>query len=205
MLSDLVADVLLPFANFPVILWIGFIILLKFGLRYFLQTASLLSFNILVNAALKVAFKIPLSPYLHKVGYAFPSGHMQFATVFYIWLGLQIPSKFYRVITLILLPGVAVSMIHYGYHNLSEILAGFICGLLLVVIYQFVLYRFAKAVPWLLFSIGSILMIYNELRYQSIPHVYVWKAYGLLIFFIMMSKINEVRSSFKVLDFNKKY
>ena len=187
-MPDILIDILLAFANFPVIFCIGIIILLTLGRPFLFQTACLLCFDIIVNVALKASFKVPLSPYLHTLGYAFPSGHMQLATVFYVWLALHIPFWWYRIITVLLLSGIGAGLIHYGYHNLSEVLAGCLCGLLIVSVYQYALNHVKNYLPWILLTVGSLLMIYNELTYQTIPHAYAWKAYGLLAILIIIEQ-----------------
>ncbi len=93
---DLIANAILYFNNWPIILPISIVSALILGRIFFFQTICLVSFNIVVNAALKGLFKIPLSPTLHKLGYSFPSGHMQLVTVFYIWIALYFPFRTYR-------------------------------------------------------------------------------------------------------------
>ena len=71
--------------DFPVVFAIVLLGWLFIDTSIFRHLAYLACLSIIVNVALKGTFKVPLPPELH-VGYAFPSGHMQFATVFYGWI-----------------------------------------------------------------------------------------------------------------------
>lgn len=153
---------------------IGFI---WFDRRIFYHAICLAFLSILINVALKVSFQIPLAPSLHQIGFAFPSGHMQFSSTFYLWFFLQTKSNWLRALILILLAGVAWGMIHFGFHNLTDVLAGLFFALLTLFFYCYLNNKWPEKLPWLLLSLATLLLIYINLR---VPMAYVWERfYGL--------------------------
>jgi undecaprenyl-diphosphatase len=185
-MSDLYADLMLGFAHAPVLLFITLIGTLLFGRSLFFQTAYLLSLDILLNVALKGTFKIPLSLSLHTIGYAFPSGHMQMATVFYLWWAFVISSWFYRVIVPFVLIGIGSALIHYGCHNSYDVISGFFVGSCLASGY-YLLTKYNQYFYWIA-GVSSCLMIYNVLVYAVIPY-HASIAYGALIILRFSEKI----------------
>jgi undecaprenyl-diphosphatase len=188
---DYLARGFLLFSNDPII-----IPLIVFGLIWldrntFYHAACLILLSMLVNVALKISFKIPLSPSLGKVGYAFPSGHMQLVTVLYTWLALRLKNKWLSAIVLSLLVGIGLSLIYFGYHNIYDVLAGVFFALLLVTLYLFVDRKWSKKVPFYILGTASLLLLYIGLRSTQILS-YVWMAYyalwGLILAERMASK-----------------
>lgn len=187
-MSDAIADFFLFFSHFEALLSILLLILLRKNKKLFFQTICISSFNIVLNVALKGTFKVPLNASLAKIGYAFPSGHMQLSSVFYLWLALQIDSKFLRLIIAPLLLGIASGLIHFNYHNLEDVLAGFVVGLLLIASYDFTLKKSALWAAILLLSLSSLLMIYNYLIYAMIP-IHAIYAYCVLLVCIFIERM----------------
>ncbi len=157
---------------------------LVFRPQVFFQTACLVLIDIVVNVALKGTFKVPLSPILNKIGYAFPSGHMQFATVFYGWLAFNFSWPWLRVIIFVLLFGIGCGLIHYDYHNFLDVTAGIIFGLLLIY-----LFYVSQAIWfWLLFA--SFCMLYNAFVYTEIP-MHAQIAYDLFVIITTMKRAEK--------------
>jgi hypothetical protein len=71
-----------------------------------------------------------------KEGFAFPSGHMQVAVVFYGWLFLIYEQTLIRALLLIVLSGIAFGLIQQGYHNFSDVIASVVFGI--ITIYGFI-------------------------------------------------------------------
>jgi undecaprenyl-diphosphatase len=185
---DLSADLMLGFSYAPVLFFITFIGSLFWGRSIFFQTACLLALDIILNVALKGTFKIPLSPTLHKAGYALPSGHMQMATVFYIWWAFFIPGWTYRAIALFILIGVGAGLIHYNYHDGYDVVSGFFVGALFVSGYYYLLIRQSLYFARLLLGISSILMVCNALLYKVVP-LHAWIAYGAIMILILSERL----------------
>jgi len=189
-MPNLLADFFLTFSDLSVILAIVLLGFVFVSRSIFIKLACLAAFDIVVNVALKGTFKVPLSPTLHKIGYAFPSGHMQLSTVFYVWLLMQRPLKSLHLLIAILLMGIAAGLIHYDYHNGYDVLGGFVGGLLLISLYRFTLLKFPEQWPWIIGGTASLLMLYNDWIYQPIPS-YAWVSYLTLWGFIGVYWLNR--------------
>ena len=99
--------------------------------------------NALLNFNLKLFFKIPLSYKSH--GFAFPSGHMQAASFILLWLAL---TRFFKLefYFLPILAWIGASLIHYGYHTLTEVVGGFAFASIFCSFYWY-LYRKTTVLP----------------------------------------------------------
>ena len=93
----------------------------------------LLILSIIVSETLKAAFKIPLI--FDSTRYGFPSGHTQFATIFYGWICYHLKANappylqaIYMIFAAIILAYATTSIIHYGYHTWFDIMGGFVSG-----------------------------------------------------------------------------
>lgn len=84
------------------------------------KAVCFLAWVMIFNTLLKHIFKIPLFPHLGS-GYAFPSGHMHAAAIFYGYILYKVNSKFAKIILGIILCCLGFSLIHCNFHNLSDI------------------------------------------------------------------------------------
>lgn len=101
-----------------------------------IRLLNILFFSMVANAAFKCLFQIPLNPAIGKNWYAFPSGHMQAATVFLGWLALELHKKWMNIAFpgWLLINGWAMHTMEY--HNNFDMIGGFISGLLLLWCYR---------------------------------------------------------------------
>ena len=176
---DAVARFFLGFSHFLFIfpmLALGFIFLNK---RLFYHALCIMFFNIILNVALKATFQIPLAPFLNKAGFAFPSGHMQLATIVYGWLAFKRPSTRLRILISVVLMGIGFGLVHFGYHTVIDVLGGVFFAILLIKLYAFMQFKHSKTLPWLLASISSFAMPYMAWRGTILPHA--WVAYCALL------------------------
>lgn len=97
----------------------------------------LLIISVIMGEVLKSIFKIPLI--FDPKRYGFPSGHTQFATVFYGWICYQLSQKaphylrvIYTALTMIILAFGVTAIVHYGYHTWFDIAGGFVSGSILL-------------------------------------------------------------------------
>lgn len=136
--------------------------------KLFFNAISLLLLSIIFNSALKITFQIPLSPLLNKEGFAFPSGHMQSSTVLYGWIFLHTQNLFYKLLIIIALFGIAISLVHYGYHDYYDILGAiFFSSLLLAISYK-TIKKQETFFPKIVFIISTVMIIYISINYQKI-------------------------------------
>ncbi|MFK7968343.1 MAG: phosphatase PAP2 family protein [Rickettsiaceae bacterium] len=136
--------------------------------KLFFNAISLLLLSIIFNSALKITFQIPLSPLLNKEGFTFPSGHMQSSTVLYGWIFLHTQNLFYKLLIIIALFGIAISLVHYGYHDYYDILGAiFFSSLLLAISYK-TIKKQETFFPKIVFIISTVMIIYISINYQKI-------------------------------------
>lgn len=163
----------------------GFLLLNK---NLFYQAACIAAFSVVVNVALKGTFKIPLSFYKAQLTYAFPSGHMQFETVFYGWLALYFHSWWLYCCVALMFFGSAAAMEYFHYHDTYDLVGGFIVGLILIGLYHFSLKKFRNILPWVALILATLVMYYSHFMYETIPN-HSWKAYEILIGLIVIERI----------------
>ncbi|MBS0185629.1 MAG: phosphatase PAP2 family protein [Proteobacteria bacterium] len=159
----------------------------------FKSALYLILFTMIFNTVLKVTFEVPLAPHLQKLGYAFPSGHMQCAFVFYGWLALRTHSFFLKKTILILLIGCAWALVYLKYHTWWDVLGSIIFGIFTLSVYLFLFRKFGKFNPKLtgifFFSTPSLFLGYLGYKGMIFPHV--WMAYYALIGFFLAESIFE--------------
>jgi undecaprenyl-diphosphatase len=150
---------------------IGFLVLNK---KTYGNALFLLLFTMIFNPFLKSIFQIPLAEHLNKPGYAFPSGHMQTAIVFYGWLLIAHKNTLVRSIVSIILVGIGCALIQLKYHNLYDVLGAVLFGILTLFIYAIVLQiKLFMEKPFLLgyiliaLSIGLLLSMNSLLKHTS--------------------------------------
>jgi hypothetical protein len=155
-----------------------------FGTRtLFYHASCILCISIIINVALKHTFQIPLLPTVHHAGFAFPSGHMQLATVLYGWLGLHTKKHFLHMLMITLLSGIGFGLVHMGYHTWFDVLGAVFFAGLIIGLYQTLLLQKIKYFAWINLFITSLAMLYIAYR-GTIPS-YAWFAFTVLMIFII--------------------
>lgn len=186
---DIIADIFLAFSDRPVILILIIImgVLLKKELAY--QTICLITITIIINVALKGLFHIPLpKPNINPVGFAFPSGHMMVSTVFYAWLALYTPYWSLRILMGLIVFGIGISLIHYDFHTIWDVLGGLGFGFLVLIGFLYVLIKEKNWSAIFLLVLASVLMLFNWIRYPVVP-IDSWRAYCIISVLIILERI----------------
>jgi len=176
---DVVARFFLSFSHFIFIvpmLALGFVFLNK---KLFYDALCVMLFSLIINVALKATFQVPLAPFLHKTGFAFPSGHMQLATIVYGWFAFNISSTRLRILISIVLMGIGFGLVHFGYHTIFDVLGGIFFASALITFYAFIQREQRVMLPWILSIISSLTMLYIAWRGTIFPHT--WVAYCSLL------------------------
>lgn len=189
MLENTCFDIILAFSNtstFLLILLAGFFLLNR---AIFYQAACLSAFGLVINIALKGSFKVPLPAHLGPY-YAFPSGHMQSSSIFYLWLALYISFLPLRMFVALLLPGIGAGLIYYHYHTLYEVLGGLFFAFMTIALYRYLIIKFKNKSALLILLIASLLMVYNTLIYEKLPS-HAWPAYMILMALLCLKDINK--------------
>jgi len=170
--------------------------------KVFFHGICLLLTSMLLNLALKSSFRIPLSPALGKEGFAFPSGHMQSSLVFYGWLFKSTNQFLIKIGITVLLIGIGVGLLYFGYHGYLDIFGALFFGLLLIGTYHGCLkYCRPALLPILIFLFSTVFMIYISWVYEV--KEYSWMAYYALIGIVssdycFRNKIPAINNVFKM-------
>jgi membrane-associated phospholipid phosphatase len=163
----------------------------------------LVLFTMIFTVFLKSIFQIPLNPTLGIQGFAFPSGHMTVAVIFYGWLFLAYPHWLFRSIILIILTGIGWGLIQQGYHDLKDV--GAAVGFGMATIYGFVkiskssfLQKNPPLMGFYALLISGLMMI--GIMFQNNMPSHVVKTYlGLIIFTFMWVFLNRTVWKIKIL------
>lgn len=151
----------------------------------FYHLCFLILLSMIVNSFLKCLFQVPLKPHLGKPGwYAFPSGHMQLAVVFYgrLWWAFRKSKWAYGL--LILLMGMGWAMVWKSYHDTKDVLGGIVVGVTLVGGYDvFIKHMKIESRPE---KIGFYLLPLTGLLLWGLPSLpahldHAWQAQGALL------------------------
>lgn len=171
-----IAEFFLLFSHATIIVPLVFAGVIWVDRTIFLQVICLVLFSMILNIALKNTFQVPLAATLHKAGFAFPSGHMQTATVLYGWLALKFHNLYFRIFTIIVLTGIGMSLVYMGYHNYFDVAGAVFFAMILILCLTWIAKKKAKQLPWLLILMATVLMIYISLI-APLP----WTIYFLLL------------------------
>lgn len=93
----------------------------------------LISSAVISEEVLKPFFKVPRIN--NPLRYGFPSGHTQFATIFYGWLCYQLKlnsphylGPVYTIVTIGILAFAVTAIVHCGYHTWFDVMGGLVSG-----------------------------------------------------------------------------
>jgi membrane-associated phospholipid phosphatase len=184
---DTVARFFLGFSHLYLIIPMLVLGLIFLNKNLFYHALCIMLFSLVINIALKVTFQVPLAPFLNKAGFAFPSGHMQLATIVYGWFALKIPSTRLRVLIGLILVGVGFGLVYFGYHTVVDVLGGVFFASLLITFYAFMQFEHNKVLPWILITTSSLAMVYIAWRSTIFPHA--WVAYCSLLVLIIPERL----------------
>ncbi len=127
-------DILLMFASI-----ILYIISKRDDYKYLIL---LLLFVMIFKTLLKDIFKISPPVSSPSSNYAFPSGHVYFATVFYFWIAFYRHSLKFRLFGVCALVLTSFAIVYKGYHEVPEIIFTFLLGISTVHTYN----KFSKII-----------------------------------------------------------
>lgn len=147
------------------------------------RTLLLTSFTIIYNLGLKSIWQIPLQ--LPLEGWAFPSGHMHAAFVFWGWLAIESRRIWISEIVFMILCTIAYGLLYYGYHQPIDIAGSIGFGSLSLFLYWLINQQITfRQHPYL---IGYILSAIAMVIFVAIYPYFGHKADIRLILGILMS------------------
>jgi undecaprenyl-diphosphatase len=180
--SDLIANGFLFCTRESTIILLTTLGYLGFKRDVFAKALCLLLFSMIFNAFLKSIWQIPLPTGVGD-GFAFPSGHMQTATIFWFWIGLEFRHKFLWLLIAFLLSGIAFGLVHFNYHTLPDVLGAMFFATLTLTTYTFLLkipfFRIHTPASGLILALISVPLLY----YNTRDSFFLWLANGSLFGF----------------------
>lgn len=187
MIPDFFADIFLCFGRTIIIMPLIGIGYWAYRRDLFSHVLFLILLSMIVNSFLKCLFQVPLKPHLNQHGwYAFPSGHMQLATVLYGRLWWEFRKMKWPHGLLILLGGMGWAMIWKNYHDFMDVAGGALAGIALLLAYgAFVNWRpiqqHREKIGFFLLPLTALLIFLMPSIPQHLAHV--WQAQGGLLGF----------------------
>lgn len=142
----------------------------------------LLLFAMMYNSLLKELLKIP-APVTSPTRYGFPSGHMNFATMFFGWFMLIYKTKLLYLICPIALASASMGMIYLGYHDICEVALTPLLPICVLTVYNIYLRKVNLNDFILIFIIiSSLCQFISFFMLDIIPMVGIIGSYGILGF-----------------------
>jgi hypothetical protein len=157
--------------------------------RYRLATTLLFmsSFATLFNSFLKSIWQIPLPETANSTGWAFPSGHMHFACVFWLILAFTLGRKHFSFIIPMLM-GLGYALVAKGYHYPIDIFPSAILG----AIEAYYAHKFLSRTPC--FSYALPVMAFGTITFFLNPQNFTLLSVSfgaLLILGFVLSKVTD--------------
>jgi membrane-associated phospholipid phosphatase len=107
------------------------------------RAGMVLLFTFVLNAVIKGVFEVPrpdtIQHLVHADDWSFPSGHSQSAMVLWGWLAWELKDKRVYFVAAILIAAVGFSRVYLGVHYPTDILGGFLIGLVTIAVYAWIL------------------------------------------------------------------
>ncbi len=142
----------------------------------------LLLFAMVYKALLKELLKIP-APVTSPTKYGFPSGHINFATIFFGWFMVTYRTKLLYWLCPIALTLASVSTIYLGYHDIYDVMLTPLLPVCVLTIYHIYLRQVPPSNFILVFIITSLLcQIISFFALEKMPIDVIIGSYGILGF-----------------------
>lgn len=180
-IHDIIARFFLSFSHETMIISLTLLGYIFYDRRKWGTAIYILLFTMIFSKFLKNIWQIPLPLHLVLEGYAFPSGHMQGATVFYGWIMLQCRSIIVTLICSGIMLGVAFGLLHFGYHIPRDIFGALGFALLTIALYHYLLTKFfvnKEEMSGVFLAVIGLLLIF-----QLPSIIFLWLAEGALVGF----------------------
>lgn len=154
--------------------------ILAINREMFSKSAYLLLFSLVLGTSLKSIWQIPLSPVVGHPGWAFPSGHMLSAVIFWGSIALSYSRIWLWVLVVISWAANMAGMIYFGYHNIYDLSAAIWCGALILSIATFLYEKIPRAQHWLI-GLGLALLVAAMMWRLERYYFFHWQALGGLL------------------------
>lgn len=187
---DSLARFCLKFGHITFILPIVMVCMIFHKRDIYAKAACFLLWVMIFNTLLKQLFKVPLFPHLGP-GYAFPSGHMHAASIFYGYILYKSDNKIVKLLLAVLLSCLGASLIHCRFHDWIDILGAVGFTIAEIAVYHVMSANFGERTVGVVSIISAIgIMLILEAIYKVEFHV--WLAfYGLIGMEFSLSAMEE--------------
>jgi undecaprenyl-diphosphatase len=170
---DMLAHFCLKFGHVTFIPAIVVILTALYKRDTYAKALCLLAWVMIFNTLLKQLFKIPLMPHLGN-GYAFPSGHMHAAAVFYGYMLLGSRSRIAEALLTLILASLGWSLIYCHFHDMTDVLGAIAFATMEISVYQLLSTKFGNRVTAAISIITAILiMLCLNVIYRLESHVWI--------------------------------
>lgn len=199
---DSLAHFCLKFGHITVILPCVMLGIIFHKRDIYAKAACFLLYVMIFNTLLKILFKVPLFPHLGN-GYAFPSGHMHAASVFYGYILYKTKYQSVKYILSAVICCLGFSLIYCNFHDLLDVVGAVGFAVAEIFAYHIIYQKFGES-GTAFFSIISaiIIMFVLQIIHKIEPHV--WLAfYGLIgtefsLMFFEDKKIKQISTKIVV-------
>lgn len=161
--------------------------------KHYKEMIYVMFLTMLYNSILKELFKLPLPVTYHANCYGFPSGHMNFQSVFYIWMIIENKNNIFRLLLFVLWILTGVAMVFAGYHFARDVIITPIFSLACILISKYIIKKSnSKNNTELIFIIIAFVftiinyLIANKMQYHV--SLALQSVYGLALFSILADK-----------------
>lgn len=175
---DFIAGIFLKLGHVAFIMPFAILLLIFSKTEIYVKAICFLLFSVIWNALLKQIFQVPLMPHLGD-GYAFPSGHMHAACLFYGYVLYRMDDKRIKASLLILILCLGWSLHYHNFHDVFDISGAIVFTLCEISLYHVLTQKFGiKPLTVLACTIIPILVVI-ACFYVVESHVY-HASYALL-------------------------
>ena len=180
-----IPQLLTLFSNDYLLMFVAIVVYISKPDKKYAHLIILLLFAMIYKSLLKEILKIP-APDTSPTRYGFPSGHINFAAMFFGWFMINYRNKLTYCIGGISLILAAISTVYLGYHRVIDVIVTPILPISILYIYN----KYMKDIEYEKFlyifvTVSTILKIISYIKFKEIPiDVYIG-SYGILGFGIL--------------------
>ncbi|MDR0744561.1 MAG: phosphatase PAP2 family protein [Holosporales bacterium] len=152
----------------------------------------LLFFTMIYNTLLKPIFALPLPKTCPGTGYGFPSGHMNFNAVFFLWIFTTFKNRIIKIFSVLLLATIGWSIVYKGFHFARDVLLTPIFSCLFIFIYKKFIANQSSSRAFLIVNIVSSILIFCLYFVKKTIPEHIFIAYYLIIGFGLSKLFLEI-------------
>lgn len=161
--------------------------------KQYKEMIYLMFLTMLYNSILKEIFKLPLPETCKANCYSFPSGHMNFQSVFYIWMILKNKNSLFRFLLFAFWVITGSAMVIAGYHFARDVIITPIFSLAFILIFKYVSERIndednLSSIFLITAFIFSIINCVISKKFQYHVSLSLQSIYSIILFTSILSK-----------------